>query len=167
MSVERLKRGNQRFIKNGDIAILDRLVKGQKPHTVVVSCSDSRVSPEIIFDQTLGDLFVIRSAGNTVDDNAIASIQYAVDHLRVPLVIVLGHEGCGAVNAAISKDENHPDELKNLLNEIRGHLKGCKAGEEVRANVESVVQKIKERLPGRLLEVVGAIYSLKTRLVTF
>jgi len=167
MTIEKLVEGNLRFIKGHDKVFMDGLIHGQMPHSVIVTCSDSRVSPELIFDQNFGEIFVIRSAGNTIDENAIASIQYAVDHLKVPLVVVLGHEDCGAVNAALFSGERHPKELEGLLSKIRSHLAGCKAGEETRANVDAVVREIKDRLQERSVKVVGAIYSLKTRRVEF
>jgi carbonic anhydrase len=86
------------------------LVAGQTPLAAILGCSDSRVPPEIIFDQGLGDLFVMRVAGNVLNDMILGSIEYAVDHLRTPLVMVLGHSGCGAVEAAVSN------------NHLQGHL---------------------------------------------
>ncbi|MEI6830817.1 MAG: carbonic anhydrase [Synechococcaceae cyanobacterium ELA445] len=89
------------------------LTGGQAPWAVVISCADSRVAPEWIFDAAPSDLFVIRSAGNTAFDDAVASLEYAVDHLQVPLVLVVGHSGCGAVTAALSNDPLTP-----LLSEL-------------------------------------------------
>src|SRR3990167_319467 len=103
-----LRNGNKRFLsgklrKDGqakkDIA---RLATGQKPHTIVLSCSDSRVPPEIIFDQKLGEIFVIRTAGEVLDPMAIASIEYALEHLGSNLILVMGHTQCGAVKAALA-----------------------------------------------------------------
>ncbi len=102
-----LLNGNNRFV-SGNLAQKDlseakrkELAKGQKPFAIVVTCSDSRVVPEILFDQGLGDIFVIRVAGNVVDPIALGSIEYAAEHLNAPLLIVLGHERCGAVSAAL------------------------------------------------------------------
>ncbi|MCB0368324.1 MAG: hypothetical protein KDD45_02520 [Bdellovibrionales bacterium] len=102
-----LKNGNTRFTKgffrNDGAAKKDvsRLVKGQNPHSIILSCSDSRVPPEVVFDQKLGEVFVIRTAGESLDNAAIASIEYAVDHLGTQLIVVMGHSNCGAVQAAL------------------------------------------------------------------
>lgn len=103
-----LKNGNRRFTKgflrkDGQAASdLERLSKGQKPHSIVLSCSDSRVPPEVVFDQKLGEIFVVRTAGQTLDYGAIASIEYALAHLGSNLIVVMGHESCGAVKAALT-----------------------------------------------------------------
>lgn len=104
-ALQSLKAGNERFVagnlSNKDTYIEDRkkLCEGQHPFAVVLCCSDSRVAPEILFDQKLGDLFVIRNAGNVVDEVVLGSIEYAVEHLETPLVVVMGHGSCGAVTA--------------------------------------------------------------------
>lgn len=103
-----LKNGNTRFVKHhlrndGDLPKdRARLVAGQKPHSIVLSCSDSRVPPEVVFDQKLGEIFVIRAAGEVLDASTIASVEYAVEHLGSNLILVLGHESCGAVKAALA-----------------------------------------------------------------
>jgi carbonic anhydrase len=102
----RLLEGNNRFAADQssyphqDMARRAEIVAGQNPFAIVLTCADSRVPPEILFDQGLGDLFVVRTAGNVVDEIALGSIEYAVAHLQVPLLLVLGHQGCGAVTAA-------------------------------------------------------------------
>ncbi len=105
-AVQKLKEGNQRFMQNM-LAQKDNgadkrkeLLKGQQPYAAVVTCSDSRVSPEIIFDAAFNELFVIRNAGNVATEVELASVEYALEHLHVPLVLVMGHERCGAVKAA-------------------------------------------------------------------
>ncbi|MCL1852847.1 MAG: hypothetical protein FWF88_07425 [Peptococcaceae bacterium] len=106
-----LKEGNRRFVCNQtlhrDTSEQGRLIlaDGQQPIAVVVTCSDSRVSPEIFFDQTLGDIFVVRNAGNIADDTALGAIEYAVKYLRAPLVVVVGHNHCGAVAAAYEQHQ--------------------------------------------------------------
>lgn len=110
-ALKNLLDGNKRFIggvcEQKDLSDSKRkeLAKGQKPSAIVVTCSDSRVSPELLFDQGLGDVFVIRTAGNVVDKIALGSIEYAAEHLHSPLVFVLGHEKCGAVSAALETVE--------------------------------------------------------------
>jgi carbonic anhydrase len=110
-SLARLVDGNRRFVA-GTVSHPDQsverrvqLAEGQHPFAIVLACADSRLSPEIIFDEGLGDLFVIRNAGNLLDDHVIASIEYAVEHLHVPLIVVLGHTKCGAVTAAVAGGE--------------------------------------------------------------
>jgi carbonic anhydrase len=105
--LKKLIEGNRRFV-SGNLATKDfseakrkELAKGQKPFAVVVGCSDSRVPPEIIFDQGLGDIFVVRVAGNVLDPISLGSIEYAVEHLKTPLIVILGHTHCGAVKATI------------------------------------------------------------------
>lgn len=91
---------------------------GQHPHAIVLCCSDSRVAPEILFDQGIGDLFVVRVAGNVLREDELGSIEYAVEHLRVPLCLVLGRSGCGAV-AAVIEGEHLPTEVDHLVDPIR------------------------------------------------
>lgn len=105
-----LLKGNQRFVTgkahpHDYVKQRQSLVKGQQPEVAVLSCSDSRVPPEILFDQGLGDLFVVRSAGNSADAMGIGSLEYAVEHLGSTVIVVLGHESCGAVKAACSGDK--------------------------------------------------------------
>ncbi len=129
---ELLQEGNFRYASgdfkaaNKKAADRERLASGQAPHSIIVSCSDSRVPPEVIFDQGLGDLFVVRNAGETVDQVALGSIEYAVEHLGTNLIFVLGHESCGAVKAAHStfgnKDAGSPA-LNKLVNLIQPNIK--------------------------------------------
>lgn len=112
-ALQTLLDGNKRFAAmkqthpNQDRARRDEVKAGQRPFAVIVGCSDSRIPPEILFDQGIGDLFIIRLAGNIVDDIALGSIEYAVDHLGTPLVVVLGHSKCGAVTATAQGGEAH------------------------------------------------------------
>jgi len=153
---------------------LRQLASGQHPHAEVLSCADSRVPPEILFDQGLGDLFVVRVAGNVVSDTELGSLEYGAEHLHVPLLIVLGHQRCGAVTAAVEGGEvpGHISALTELLRpaveKTRG-MPGDRVENAVRANVEMVVKQLRtsgpvlEKLVSRgELKVVGAIYSLDT-----
>jgi len=112
-ALQALLDGNKRFAAmhqthpNQDKNRRDEVAGGQKPFAVIVGCSDSRIPPEILFDQGIGDLFIIRLAGNIVDDTALGSVEYAVDHLGTRLVVVLGHAKCGAVTAAAKGGEAH------------------------------------------------------------
>src|SRR4051795_13565486 len=122
-ALARLLEGNGRYARHKEqhpdetLARRKELETGQHPFAVILSCADSRVPPELVFDQGLGDLFVIRVAGNIADDDVLGSIEYAVEHLHTKLILVLGHEKCGAVSAAV--EGNHdPGHLESLLSAI-------------------------------------------------
>lgn len=122
--IEKLIAGNQRFLDEKSIhphqnqkSIL-QIQNGQHPFAVVLTCSDSRVSPEILFDQGLGDLFVIRNAGNLVSDIDMGSVEYAVEHLKTKLVVVLGHSECGAIKAYIGDKNNDYQKHRNHIDDI-------------------------------------------------
>jgi carbonic anhydrase len=119
-----LLEGNERFAEDHPLhpdQTLDRLRelnRGQHPVAAVVSCSDSRVPPELIFDQGLGDLFVIRNAGNIVGDYEIGSLEYAIEVLEVPLIIILGHTNCGAIGAFVDHDHDHSHVYSEYIQKI-------------------------------------------------
>jgi carbonic anhydrase len=118
-----LMTGNQRFVAGKPTmyplaSLRQKLASGQSPHVIILSCSDSRVSPELTFDQSLGDLFVVRTAGNVADAIALGSIEYAVDHFHSPLLVVLGHKQCGAVIAACSGGKMPSSNLEAIMNKI-------------------------------------------------
>ena len=121
------------------------LAGGQSPFAIVLTCSDSRVAPELFFDQGLGDLFVIRNAGNVLDDHVIGSMEYAVEHLHAPLIIVVGHEKCGAVSAAVAGGEI-PGHLHSVIDdlapavELTKDLPGDKVDNAVRANAQRAAE---------------------------
>jgi carbonic anhydrase len=123
VALARLVEGNQRFVSGAvthpDQSVERRteLAKGQAPFAIVLTCADSRLSPEIIFDQGIGDLFVVRNAGNLLDDHVIGSVEYAVEHLHATLVMVLGHTKCGAVSAAVAGGEV-PGHLKSIVESL-------------------------------------------------
>ena len=135
-SLKWLKHGNTRFVKHNFRADgrsekdRERLVKGQHPHAIILSCSDSRVPPEIVFDQSLGEIFVIRVAGEALDSSVIASVEYAVEHLHSSLLVVMGHSQCGAIQATVQTPEassaGSPD-LDKLINDIRPRLASLKS----------------------------------------
>jgi carbonic anhydrase len=155
------------------------LIVGQNPHAEILSCADSRVPPEIIFDQGLGDLFVVRVAGNVATDTEIGSLEYGAEHLHIPLLLVLGHESCGAVTAAVQggPPEGHIAALVELIkpavDKTRG-LPGDPVANAVRTNVELVVKQLRSSTPllselvahGKL-KIVGGVYSLETGKVTW
>jgi carbonic anhydrase len=179
-AMQRLKDGNERFAQGKAThqhQQADRraeVAKGQKPLAVIVCCSDSRVGPEIIFDQGLGDIFVVRTAGNVVDDVGLGSIEYAVEHFGTPLLVVLGHNRCGAVSAAVSGGEVHGhvravvEAIRPALETVRGRP-GDPVENAVRANVRATVKRLEGAapvLPARIkagkLKIVGACYNLDT-----
>ena len=176
----KLLEGNNRFVEfkqnhpHQNELRLKEISSSQKPFAVIVGCSDSRVPPEIIFDQGMGDLFIIRNAGNVVDDFALASIEYAVEHLDVKLIVVLGHERCGAVDATI-KGGHLPGHLNKLIEEIDPAVeKAKKMGGDlltnsVNANAERIARQLssseellKEFVDHKGLKIVTAYYDLDT-----
>ena len=179
-ALKRLMEGNER-LATGKPAGPNRtaqrraeVAKGQQPIAVVVTCSDSRVPPEIIFDQGYGDIFVVRTAGNVIDEVALGSIEYAVDHLGARLIIVLGHTRCGAVTAALEGGEL-PGHLPAVVNAIKPAVDAAqgKPGDvlqnAIRLNVKFMAQKIIQSSPGFtqmledcVLRVAGAVYDLDT-----
>ncbi len=185
---QRLQAGNARFVNNRlehpDCSSIRRaeVAKGQHPFAIVLTCSDSRVPPEILFDTGLGDIFVVRVAGNTADAAAIGSIEYAVEHLHVPLVVVLGHERCGAVQAAVqavAKHEAAPGHLPAIIDPIVPAVNAARGrpGDEVenavQENVTRVVARLKssgpvlaEAIHEHHLAILGARYDLDTGQVT-
>ena len=177
-ALEKLLDGNNRFVGSKSIhpdQAMKRVIeisKAQHPFAVVIACSDSRVSPEVIFDQGLGDIFVIRDAGNVLDDEMIGSVEYALEHLKVPLVLVLGHEKCGAFVAALSghKPEGHIASLvRRLLPAIKiaRTQKGDLLDNAIRANVKLEVESLKKSKPiiyklvnmGKV-KIIGGYYNI-------
>ena len=156
------------------------LTKSQHPFAIVLGCADSRVPPEIAFDQGLGDLFVVREAGNVIDDHSLGSIEYAVDHLAVRLIVVLGHQRCGAVKAAkdtIAANGKAPGHIQSLVTAIEPAVEETTKGDlnaTIEANVKNVKQALcsstpilKPKVDSGELKVVGAYYSLDTGTVAF
>ena len=130
---DKLMQGNARYVsgqvskkETGD-AYRKELAKGQHPYAVVVACSDSRVAPEIVFDEGLGKIFVVRTAGNVVDPIALGSIEYAVEHLHAPLVVVMGHESCGAVTAAVEQKGTPEGNIGEIVKKIMPAVKKAKS----------------------------------------
>lgn len=191
-----LKEGNEKFIVESPRGAQGRerrleIAHGQSPMAVLVSCSDSRVPPELIFHRGLGELFIVRNAGNTVDTVAQGSIEYAVAELGVPLIVVMGHERCGAVDAALSMVETNatfPGSIGDMIEPIvpavlRARARLAAKGQPARSellhaavyeNVMSVVRSLRssqalllEPLRARKLMVVGARYDLDDGRVEF
>lgn len=176
----KLLEGNKRFVEfkqnhpHQNEARLNEVSSSQNPFAIIVGCSDSRVPPEIIFDQGIGDLFIIRNAGNVVDDFAMASIEYAVEHLDVKLIVVLGHERCGAVDATI-KGGHLPGQLNRLTDEIKPAINSAKRltgdlltnviyanTKRIEDQISSSEDIIKKFIQHKGLKVVSAYYNLDT-----
>ncbi|GEO43656.1 carbonic anhydrase [Skermanella aerolata] len=188
-ALEVLRKGNREFISDSPIRqALGRerrleIARGQTPFAVLVSCSDSRVPPELLFGRGLGELFIVRNAGNTVDTTALGSLQYGVAVLGCPLVVVLGHERCGAVEAAVSvvtKNTTFPGSIGNMIEPIvpavlRAQTQsGDLMHNAVRENVRRVVNRLRTSEPILLepiqsgkLKIVGAHYDLDDGQVDF
>ena len=182
--VQKLLDGNKRYVEgkpshpNQTPERRQHVANGQHPFAVIVSCSDSRVPPEIIFDQGIGDLFVVRVAGNVIDDKGVGSIEYAAEHLHVSVILVLGHERCGAVEAAVKGGEA-PGHIKRLVEAIRPAVENAKgrpgdlAENAMRGNVKLAVDHLKASKPilehlvhKGTLSVIGARYDLDDGQVT-
>jgi carbonic anhydrase len=186
-ALERLKEGNARYV-SGEVEQRDcyarRLaqVEAQHPIAAVLSCADSRVPPEIIFDQGAGDLFVSRDAGNVVSNYGLASFEFAVTNLRVPLILVLGHLGCGAVATALTASTGRrelPGHLPELVKAIEPAIitaHGKHPGDFLAASIEENVrlgmkrlkksQIIGEAVDAGKIAIAGGVYDLKTGAVT-
>ena len=184
-ALELLKAGNERFekeqLKEVDLSSekREKLVNGQSPFAVIVACSDSRVPPELIFNQWLGDLFVVRVAGNVIDKIELGSVEYAVEHLKTPLIVVMGHEHCGAVEAAVDANgKKQHGNIGAIINKIEPsvkkmkskNLQGEKLVEEVtNENINNSSREIKESskaireaLQKEKIKIVEAKYMLKS-----
>ncbi len=190
-ALRQLIEGNARFVKGQPESPrrspddFKSLAEAQYPEAVIVSCSDSRVAPEILFDVGVGDIFVVRVAGNVVSGAGVTvkgSIEYAVAELNVPLILVLGHSGCGAVKAAmkhIDAKDSLPGAINGLVELIKPAvtqskgMSGDPLENAIRKNVEIGVEKLKElqpilgpRVKDGKLKIAGAVYDLRTGAVT-
>jgi carbonic anhydrase len=196
-ALQRLKDGNRRFAANVSgadqflhQARLAELTTGQQPFAIILGCADSRVPAEIVFDQGLGDLFVIRVAGNIVAPSQVGSVEFAADRFETKLVVVLGHSQCGAITATLDELEaptNHPRNrnLQSIVDRVRPAIAGLLATdlrhnhdelvkEAVRANIRASVdhlrhgsQILEELTEKNGLLIVGAEYSLETGIVEY
>jgi len=189
-ALQRLIEGNKRFL-NGEPYLsgfpketLAELVNGQNPYATILGCSDSRVPPETIFHTGLGELFVVRVAGNVLSQEVAGSIQYAGSHLKTPLIVVLGHEGCGAVQAALAnkyKGTKQRSRIQLLVDNILPAIKDLGTdldpeelyAQAVEKNVRWTVNMIMESPEGKarqaegVMKCIGAIYEIETGRVRF
>ena len=187
--LDKLKVGNERFVSGHPVhpdETLDRireLKKGQNPFVVVISCSDSRLPPELIFDQGLGDVFSIRTAGNVIGDYELGSIEYAIEHLHCKLIVVLGHENCGAIQAyATSGNEKHNDHIQSLVDYIAAEEEEKIIPDSLRSNIDTLVKAniihaihllrsstpvLKPLVDKNEIKIIGSYYDLDSGNVVF
>jgi carbonic anhydrase len=186
----RLIKGNARFVRGEarfptvQKEVLAELARGQRPSATIIGCSDSRVPPELVFDAGFGELFIIRIAGNVISPEVMGTLQYAAVHLHTPLFVVLGHEGCGAVTAAVAMKEQGVRERAHITVLLDGFLPGLpdldasltseeKVAAAVEANVRWSMHQLLETPEGQvrmregIVKLVGAVYELKTGHVRF
>ena len=193
-ALNQLRSGNQRFASGNPthhLGIIKRteLLMGQFPKAVIIGCSDSRVPAEIVFDQGLGDLFVIRIAGNIVAPSQIGSVEFAVEQFGTRLIVVLGHSQCGAIKAAIdiikNPDTQHSRNMSSIVDRIKPAIKDIDfsdwsnsqdklAALAVRANISFSISQLRDgssileqSIQDSGVEIIGAEYSLENGLVTF
>lgn len=184
IALHKLVEGNERFVDyqmkhpNEQKSRREKLLTAQHPFAIILTCSDSRVPPELIFDQGLGDLFVIRNAGNVVDEHVLGSIEYAVHHLGVNLVVVMGHEFCGAVGAAMKDDKESPA-IESIKASIHPAIEKCKEDKTytyetvIKTNAQLAVESImedkvlSEHAKKHDFKIIPAYYDIGTGKVEF
>ena len=189
-ALTRLKEGNARFVRGEarfptvQKEVLAELAKGQRPYATILGCSDSRVPPELVFDAGFGELFIIRLAGNVLSPEVGGTMQYAGTHLKTPLFVILGHEGCGAVQAALqvkfhgARERSRIEELlQNILPALDGIDPELPSEVRMRAAVEANVRWTLRRIRATpeaqareaegIMKLVGAVYELGTGAVRF
>ncbi len=175
-ALNKLMEGNKRFVENRrkehdfKAKRVETLERGQKPYVTIISCSDSRVIPEYIFDVNIGEIFKIETAGNIVGEISLGSVEYGVDHLKTPLLVILGHERCGAVTAACRGGEAH-GHIKSIVEKIKpaAEKTGGDVEKAVNENMKLVEQDILKRSPiiqklveKRELKILRIKYMLST-----
>lgn len=171
-AVKRLVEGNERYVAarsasiDASVEILEAEVLEQDPYAIIITCADSRIIPQAIFSTGIGELFVIRIAGNVIDDHCLGSIEYANKHLGTGLAVVLGHDHCGAVDSALHHHnegyvKSITDEILRAIGDEKDEEKACLL------NIENSCRVIREKLSGSELKVVGAVYRLENGHVEF
>lgn len=181
-ALKMLEDGNERFLndkselRNVNSERRDELKEGQSPYAVIVSCSDSRVTPTTIFNAGLGEIFDIRIAGNVVDDDALGSIEYGAEHLHSPLIVVIGHQSCGAVTATynkVVKGEEVKGHIEDIVEKIELSVNSSGTIDDaIHNNINAVVKEISEDeiiknlIAQGKVKVIGAYYDFNGK-VTF
>lgn len=188
--LQKLEEGNKRFVSgkpmhpDETLERLRELKKGQHPFAIVVSCSDSRVPAELVFDQGFGDIFSIRTAGNIMGDYELGSIEYAVEHLDCKLIVVMGHKSCGAVKAFIDSKGHyeHEDHIKKIVEYIQNEQEEKNLANEDKLSIDNAVNAniqhgvaflkmaepiLKEFHDQKKVIIIGAVYDIETGKVVF
>jgi len=176
-ALAKLKEGNLRFATSEEskgkptAARRKETAQAQQPFAIIVACSDSRTGPELVFDQNLGDLFVIRTAGNLIDDHALGTIEYGVAHLGARLIVVLGHERCGAVEAALASD-HAPGHINSLVRDIQPAVIAAKGkpGDALDATITENARQVAAQIKAKAelgdlakdVQFISAVYDLDT-----
>ena len=185
-AIAKLKEGNRRYTTGNPQHPVHtpgrrtELAKSQHPFAIILSCSDSRVPSEIVFDQGIGDLFIVRVAGNVINDEGLGSIEYAVEYLETRLIVVMGHQRCGAVQASkqiIAANGVAPGHIESLVRAIKPAVEStanCDLDTTIKANVKHVVDCLrsstpilKRKIDSGQVQVIGGYYSLDTGSVSF
>jgi carbonic anhydrase len=192
-ALKSIRQGNLRFLQNLEesktfsLSNLQNLANAQKPHTIILACSDSRVPPEIVFNQEIGSVFTVRTAGMSLDSNVIGSLEYAIKHLHSKNLVILGHTSCGAVKATLDLlDNKNPSDkvspaLQELLSDLKPRLEKFQGKprtpqllQESTANTQGILRDlversslIREEYQTEILKITPAIYSLENGTVTF
>lgn len=168
--IVRLKNGNERFVADkldGQLQDSSRrttLVAGQQPFAIVLSCADSRVVPELAFDTGLGEIFTVRVAGNVANASSVASIEYAVAHCGSEVIVVMGHQSCGAVTAAIAGGDNGPH-INHLLEHISPAISASAEGADVNDVVKKNAEMVRDELVSKSSIIGDAVSSGKVQVV--
>jgi carbonic anhydrase len=181
-ALAKLKEGNARYVNSKvssgkpTAARRAETAQGQHPFAAILGCADSRATPEIIFDQNIGDIFVDRNAGNLVDDHTLGTIEYGVEHLGVRLIVVLGHERCGAVQAAVASD-TAPGHIQSLVRDIQPAVQAVKGkpGDQVHLAVVENARLMAEEIRSKAnfgdlakdVKIIPAVYDLDSGKVDF
>lgn len=188
--LQKLEQGNERFSSgqpmhpNETLKRIRELKKGQHPFAVIVSCSDSRVPTELVFDQGLGDIFSIRVAGNVIGAYELGSLEYAVEHLDCKLIVVLGHKDCGAIKAFMDSKGNYTqaDHIKSIVNYIENESEEIELQTKNQFTYEKAIDAniahgvaflktaepiLKEKFDQNKITIIGALYDIETGKVTF
>ena len=160
--IDKLIDKNNRYLNQNSLKEkLVKLAKGQTPYALIITCSDSRVVPEAIFQSDLGELFVIRTAGNVINEGELASVEYGIEHLHIPLVVVLGHTHCGAIHASIHKENGKY--LRPIISRIQNNI--IDITDEVEASKTNAIKEacyLKEKFPNYKGTIASMLYDIET-----
>ena len=166
---EKLIQGNQKYLTDGNSELREQTaINGQNPYAIIICCSDSRVIPEKIFSTSIGELFVIRVAGNVLDNHQLGSIEYAAAHLNCKLILLLGHTGCGAVSAALSGHSDGfisyiAEDILEAVGEEKDMDKACQLN--VQHGVNRIKKEFNEHPEMPEIEIRGAVYDMRSGVV--